>query len=63
VRILLDQKQTGPEAKFAAIISADLDFVQLAGRLGPPPKVVRIERCEFLARVIEQLLRRSNSDP
>lgn len=45
-------------AEFAAVISTDRDFVQLATRLGPPPKVIRIERCDFPARVIEQLLRR-----
>jgi predicted nuclease of predicted toxin-antitoxin system len=44
--------------EFTAIVSADVDFVHLAERVGPPPKVIRIERCEFPARVIEQLLRR-----
>ncbi len=46
------------EANFAAVVSADRDFVHLVERLGPPPKVIRIERCDFPARVIEQLLRR-----
>ena len=46
------------DAEFAAVISTDLDFVHLAERLGPPPKVIRIERCDFPAKVIEQLLRR-----
>jgi predicted nuclease of predicted toxin-antitoxin system len=45
-------------AKFAAVVSTDRDFVHLVGRLGPPPKVIRIEQCDFPARVIEQLLRR-----
>jgi len=45
-------------AEFAAVISTDLDFVHLAERLGPPPWVIRIERCDFPAKVIEQLLRR-----
>jgi predicted nuclease of predicted toxin-antitoxin system len=40
------------------VVSADLDFVHLVERLGPPPKVIRIERCDFPARLIEQLLRR-----
>jgi predicted nuclease of predicted toxin-antitoxin system len=45
-------------AEFAAVVSTDLDFVHLAERFGPPPKVTRIERCDFPAKVIEQLLRR-----
>jgi predicted nuclease of predicted toxin-antitoxin system len=45
-------------AEFAAVVSTDRDFVHLAERLGPPPKVIRIERCDFTAEVIEQLLRR-----
>jgi predicted nuclease of predicted toxin-antitoxin system len=45
-------------AEFAAVVSTDRDFVHLAERLGPPPKVIRIERCDFPAKVIEQLLRR-----
>ncbi len=45
-------------AEFAAVVSTDLDFVHLAERRGPPPKVIRIERCDFPAKVIEQLLRR-----
>jgi predicted nuclease of predicted toxin-antitoxin system len=46
------------KAQFAAVVSTDLDFVRLVERLGPPPKVVRIERCDFPVQVIEQLLRR-----
>lgn len=45
-------------AEFTAVVSTDRDFVHLAEHLGPPPKVIRIERCDFPARVIEQLLRR-----
>jgi predicted nuclease of predicted toxin-antitoxin system len=45
-------------AGFAAVVSTDLDFVHLVERLGPPPKIVRIERCDFPAKVIELLLRR-----
>jgi predicted nuclease of predicted toxin-antitoxin system len=44
--------------KFAAVVSTDRDFVHLVERLGPPPKIVRIERCDFPAKVIEELLRR-----
>jgi predicted nuclease of predicted toxin-antitoxin system len=43
--------------QFLALVSTDRDFVHLAERLGPPPKVIRIERCDFPARVIEHLLR------
>lgn len=46
------------KAEFAAVVSTDRDFVDLAERHGPPPKVIRIERCDFPAKVIEQLLRR-----
>lgn len=46
------------KSEFAAVVSTDHDFVQLAERLGTPPKVIRIERCDFPAKVIEQLLRR-----
>jgi predicted nuclease of predicted toxin-antitoxin system len=35
-----------------------MDFVRLVERAGPPPKVIRIERCDFPSKVIEQVLRR-----
>jgi hypothetical protein len=35
------------EANFAAVVSADRDFVHPVERLGPPPKVIRIEHCDF----------------
>jgi predicted nuclease of predicted toxin-antitoxin system len=41
-----------------AVLSADRDFIRLAERFGPPPKMIRIDRCDFAARVIGQLLRR-----
>ena len=41
------------------IVSTDADFVQIAQRLGPPPKVIHIEECDFPLRIIEDLLRRS----
>jgi predicted nuclease of predicted toxin-antitoxin system len=44
--------------EFAAVVSTDRDFVHLAERLGSPPKIIRIERCDFPAKVIEHLLRR-----
>ena len=44
--------------EFSALVSADRDFVELAERLGPPPKVIRIERCDFPSAIIERLLRR-----
>ena len=34
-------------AEIAAVISADRDFVRLAERFGSPPRVIRIERCDF----------------
>lgn len=34
-------------AEFAAVVSTDVDFARLAERLGPPPKAIRIERCDF----------------
>ena len=45
-------------AEFSALVSTDRDLVQLAERFGPPPKVIRIERCDFPSRTIELLLRR-----
>ena len=44
--------------RFTAMLTADLDLVHLAERIGPPPKVIRIERCNFPSKIIEQLIRR-----
>jgi predicted nuclease of predicted toxin-antitoxin system len=44
-------------AEISAVIGADRDF-RLAERSGPPPTVIRIDRCDFPSRVVEQLLRR-----
>jgi predicted nuclease of predicted toxin-antitoxin system len=44
--------------EFSALISADRDFVHLVERVGPPPKVIRIERCDFRSAIIEQVFRR-----
>ena len=38
------------------VITADSDFVALSERLGWPPKVVHIKRCNFRFRVIEDIL-------
>ena len=37
---------------------ADADFQNKALELGPPPKVIRIERCDFSTREIAALMRR-----
>jgi hypothetical protein len=42
-----------------AVLTTDADFVALAHRLGSPPKVVHLERCDFPLGVIEEWLRRS----
>jgi predicted nuclease of predicted toxin-antitoxin system len=42
------------------IMTADADFVALSLRLGWPPKVIQIERCDFPFSVIEELLRWSS---
>jgi len=43
---------------YIAILTADADFQSRALELGPPPKVIRIERCDFSAKEIVALLRR-----
>lgn len=43
---------------FDAVLSADRDFVQLSERFGPPPKIIRIARCDFPSRVVAEVLRR-----
>jgi len=40
------------------IVSADSDFVGIAKSKGAPPKVVRIEDCDFRTAEVEALLRR-----
>jgi predicted nuclease of predicted toxin-antitoxin system len=39
------------------IVTADLDFVRLAQERGAPPKVIRIEKCDFRTAEVENLLR------
>lgn len=41
------------------IVTADGDFLELLKTLGSPPKVVFLERCDYPARIIEELLRRN----
>jgi predicted nuclease of predicted toxin-antitoxin system len=41
------------------IVTADLDFVQLSQLRGAPPKVIRIEKCDFRTAEVENLLRRN----
>lgn len=41
------------------IVTTDADFVQLAVQRGSPPKVIRIERCDFRTAEVENLLRRN----
>jgi predicted nuclease of predicted toxin-antitoxin system len=43
---------------FSAVISTDQDLVHLVERLRPPPKIIRIERCDFPSRIVAQLIRR-----
>jgi predicted nuclease of predicted toxin-antitoxin system len=33
--------------EFTALISTDRDFVHFVDRAGPPPKIIRIEQCDF----------------
>ncbi|MDQ1473314.1 MAG: hypothetical protein QOJ99_4794 [Bryobacterales bacterium] len=44
--------------QFAAVLSTDRDFVILAERMGPPPKIIRIEKCDVPSAAIEKLIRR-----
>ena len=40
------------------IVTADADFLALAGSRGAPPKVVRLESCNYRTSQTEDLLRR-----
>jgi predicted nuclease of predicted toxin-antitoxin system len=46
--------------EFTAVLSNDRDFVHLVERLRPPPKIIRLERCDFPSKTIEQLIRRES---
>jgi predicted nuclease of predicted toxin-antitoxin system len=41
------------------IVTADSDFIDLAEKRGAPPKVVRLENCNYKTSVVEALLRRN----
>lgn len=41
------------------IVTADSDFLELAEKRGAPPKVVRIDNCNYKTRQVEDLLRRN----
>lgn len=40
------------------IVTADSDFLELAARRGAPPRVVRLENCNYRTSQAETLLRR-----
>ena len=40
------------------IVTADCDFLDLASSRGAPPKVVRLENCNYRTSQVENLLRR-----
>jgi predicted nuclease of predicted toxin-antitoxin system len=45
-------------AKGFAIVTADSDFLELSTTRGAPPKVVRLENCNYRTSQVEDLLRR-----
>jgi predicted nuclease of predicted toxin-antitoxin system len=45
-------------AKGFTIVTADSDFLDLARSRGVPPKVVRLENCNYRTSQVEELLRR-----
>ena len=46
------------QANGFTIVTADSDFLDLASSRGAPPKVVRIENCNYRTSRVEELLRR-----
>src|SRR5882724_4421359 len=40
-----------------AILTADKDFLALAKALGPPPKVIHLEHCDYPIRVAAEIIR------
>jgi predicted nuclease of predicted toxin-antitoxin system len=42
-----------------AILTADSDFVLTANRLGPPPKVLLLENCDYPTSAAAELIRAS----
>lgn len=47
------------QANEHTIVTTDFDFVVMSQRLGWPPKIIHIEKCDVPFRVIESLLRAS----
>ncbi len=41
-----------------SIVTADSDFLELARSRGSPPKVIRLENCNYRTSQVEDLLRR-----
>ena len=39
------------------VVTADSDFISLSAKYGSPPKVVRLDNCNYKAAQIESLLR------
>jgi len=42
-----------------AIVTADSDFVHLSRTIGPPPRVIWLENCNYKTAVVEELLRQN----
>jgi predicted nuclease of predicted toxin-antitoxin system len=42
-----------------AIVTADSDFLWLATNRGDPPKVIRLENCNYKTVMVEKLIRRN----
>jgi predicted nuclease of predicted toxin-antitoxin system len=41
------------------IVTADADFLDLAEKRGVPPKVVRLDKCNYRTSVVERLIRQN----
>jgi len=39
------------------IVTADNDFLALADQLGPPPKVILLDNCDYPTKVAERIIR------
>ncbi len=46
-------------ANHYTVLTADGDFLALAGETAEAPKVIHLERCDFPFRAIEELLRQN----
>jgi predicted nuclease of predicted toxin-antitoxin system len=40
-------------------VTADSDFLDLAERRGAPPKIVRLENCNYRTALVESLIRQN----